>query len=333
MIDFRLLKKQFCHKKFKMKKLLFSPLLFCALALFGQTLEGVNAEHLPATAPASESRFVKTLPVQRIKLSTGVELEYAEQGDPAGLPVLFLHGITDSWHSFETTLPHLPHSLRVFAISQRGHGNSERPQEGYTPQHFAADAAAFVQQKALGSVVIVGHSMGGVHALQFAIAHPELTKALVVLGADAVLKNNPGMDDFYKEIMKLKGAIPFDFMNEFQKATLAKPIDSAYFRLLVNEGLKTPARVFQAAFAGLMTVNFQPQLKTIKCPALLLWGDKDSFFSREGQERLAAGIKGAKLLVYKHAGHALHWEEPKRFAADLTAFIQQHNLQSNASAH
>ena len=63
---------------------------------------------------------------KRIKLATGVELAYVEQGDPAGVPVIFLHGITDSWHSFEPVLPHL----------------SEHPAAGYWPQNFAADVAA-----------------------------------------------------------------------------------------------------------------------------------------------------------------------------------------------
>jgi alpha-beta hydrolase superfamily lysophospholipase len=57
----------------------------------------------------------------------------------AGVPVILLHGITDSWRSFEPVLPHLPASIRAFALSQRGHGDSERPAAGYHPRDFAAD--------------------------------------------------------------------------------------------------------------------------------------------------------------------------------------------------
>ena len=64
---------------------------------------------------------------RRSQLPTGVTLSYVEQGDPSGTPVILLHGITDSRRSFETMMPGLPRSLRVFAISQRGHGDSSKP--------------------------------------------------------------------------------------------------------------------------------------------------------------------------------------------------------------
>ena len=75
--------------------------------------------------------------VQSIQLTTGVNLEFVEQGTTKGIPVILLHGYTDSWHSFETTLPFLPNNLHVFAISQRGHGDSDRPKNNYHPKDLA----------------------------------------------------------------------------------------------------------------------------------------------------------------------------------------------------
>lgn len=72
------------------------------------------------------------------------KLAYAEQGKPSGVPVLLLHGVTDSWRSFVPMLAHLPRSMHAFALSQRGHGDSDRPTAGYAPHDFAADLAAFV---------------------------------------------------------------------------------------------------------------------------------------------------------------------------------------------
>ena len=64
-----------------------------------------------------------------VSLSTGVRIEYVEQGNAEadGVPVIFLHGVTDSWRSFERVLPLLPPSIHAFALSQRGHGDSSRP--------------------------------------------------------------------------------------------------------------------------------------------------------------------------------------------------------------
>jgi hypothetical protein len=100
--------------------------IFIVTSTRAQEFAGINPEHLPS------GRFNFSKPViNTIGLSTNVRLEYAELGNPDGIPVILLHGYTDSWHSFEMILPYLPASLHVYAISQRGHGNSSKPQQGY----------------------------------------------------------------------------------------------------------------------------------------------------------------------------------------------------------
>src|SRR5262245_43795806 len=102
-----------------------------------------------------------------IELPNGVKLSYVEQGDPSGVLLLLLHGYTDSWHSFESVLPHLPESIHVFALSQRGHGDADRPVAGYHFQDFAADLAAFIDILELRPAVIAGHSMSSSIAQRF----------------------------------------------------------------------------------------------------------------------------------------------------------------------
>src|SRR3712207_9373020 len=94
-----------------------------------------------------------TTVIESVELPNGVKLPYVEQGDPSGVPVLLLHGITDSWRSFEPVLPYLPASIRAFALTQRGHGDAERPAAGYHPRDFAADVAAFLDSQGLASAV------------------------------------------------------------------------------------------------------------------------------------------------------------------------------------
>lgn len=274
---------------------------------------GVNTE---ISSPASGSHLVKT-----IALPGRVKLEYVEQGTSKGIPVIFLHGITDSWHSFESVLPLLPANIHAFAISQRGHGDSERPAEGFLPKDFADDVAAFIQQKKLGSAIIVGHSMGGFMAQQFAALHPKLTKALVIIDSDAAFTDNPGMPEFHQQVMQLSGSIDKQFMDEFQKATLAKPIDPVYYEKLVAEGMKVPVRVFQAALSGMMGADLTKDIQKIKVPTLIFWGDQDTFCLRKDQDEMLRNIKNSRLLVYKGTGHALHWEQPEKFTKDLVSFI------------
>ena len=75
----------------------------------------------------------------RISLSTGVTLDYVEQGDPGGLTVVCLHGWPDSRRSYETMLAHMPATLRVIVPSLRGFGASSSPAAGYRPKDFAED--------------------------------------------------------------------------------------------------------------------------------------------------------------------------------------------------
>jgi pimeloyl-ACP methyl ester carboxylesterase len=302
-----------------MKKLIIVVVLVAlatSIRPFAQNINRIISKQLFEITHLTQQPVVKT-----IDLPGRVRLEYAEQGKADGAPVIFLHGITDSWHSFESVLANLPSSIHALAISQRGHGDSERPVQNYTPKDFAADVAEFIKQKNLGRAFIVGHSMGGVNAQQFAIDYPELTKGLVIIDSDPKFKNNPGMPEFYQEVSKLEGAIDRKFMDDFQKATLANPIDSTYFNLLVDEGIKVPSSVFKAALEGLMQVDFTEQLKHINAPALIFWGNKDAFCTFRGQEILANNIKNSRLIIYGNTGHALHWEKPKKFSEDLINFI------------
>lgn len=302
-----------------MKKLIIVVVLVAlatSIRPFAQNINRIISKQLFEIAHLIQQPVVKT-----IELPGRVRLEYAEQGNADGVPVIFLHGITDSWHSFESVLANLPSSIHAFAISQRGHGDSERPLQNYTPKDFAADIAGFVKQKNLDRVFVVGHSMGGVNAQQFAIDYPELTKGLVIIDSDPALKNNPGMPEFYQEVLKLEGAIDRKFMDDFQKATLADPIDSTYYNLLVDEGIKVPSSVFKAALEGLMHVDFTEQLNQINAPAVIFWGNKDVFCTFKGQEILVNKIKNSRLIIYGNTGHALHWEEPKKFSEDLVNFI------------
>lgn len=265
-----------------------------------------------------------------IELSTGAKLAYVEQGDPRGVPVLLLHGITDSWRSFELALPHLPGVFNVFALSLRGHGDSSRPVEGYQPQDFAADVAAFIEALNLGPAVIVGHSMGSTAALRFALDYPEYTLGLALIGSCPTFRGNPALQELWDvAVAQLEDPIDSGFVREFQESTLVQPAPSAFIDTVVWESLKVPARVWRAALQGLLEVDFSRELREIKAPSLIIWGDQDGMVSRAQQEALGLALKDSRLVVYPGAGHAVHWEEPAHVAADLVAFINNLVLKSS----
>lgn len=269
-------------------------------------------------------KTAKTIPVERtIELTNGVKLRYVEQGDPAGAPVLFLHGITDSWRSFEPVLPHLPASIHAFAISQRGHGDSDRPAADYNTRDFAADIAAFMGAFNLERAVIAGHSMGSSIARRFALDYPERTLGLVLMGSFFAFRGNPELADLRDAVSRLTDPVDYGFALEFQQSTLAGPVPQTYLDVVVEESLKVPARVWRAALEGLLEDDHTAELRRIDSPTLIVWGDKDAFCPDSDQQALRAAIRGSQLITYPGVGHALHWEEPERFAADLAAFAEK----------
>ena len=264
---------------------------------------------------------IATHVVRSVELPNGVTLQYVEQGDPTGVPVLLLHGYSDSWRSFERVLPHLPAYVRAFALSQRGHGDADRPAAGYRPHDFAADVAAFADSLGLGPAVVVGHSMGGTVAQRFALDYPARTLGLVLAGA-ATTWRTPTVWELWEVVSTLADPIDPGFVREFQESTLAQPVPAAFLETVVAESLKVPARVWRAALRDAhLEADIAGELGAIETPTLVVWGDRDAIHTSGEKEALVDAIPGSRLVVYPGAGHALHWEEPEHFAADLAAFV------------
>lgn len=264
-----------------------------------------------------------TLQLHQIQLPGRVRLEFAEQGTRGGLPVIALHGVTDSWRSFEPVLPLLPPELHVLALTQRGHGGSDKPAGGYQPADFAADIRAFMDAMAIERAVLLGHSMGSIHALRCAIDHPSRVAGLMLAGTMPWFGRPPEMQQFQREqIEPLTDPVPEAFAREFQLSTLARPIPGHWLDTFVAESLKVPAPVWRAAFAGFIGDDFSARLREIEVPTRIIWGRHDLFCPAAEQQTMLRLIRGSHLVEYADAGHAMHWEEPQRFAHDLVQFTQ-----------
>jgi non-heme chloroperoxidase len=261
--------------------------------------------------------------IKSVDLTDRIALSYVEQGDRSGIPVLLLHGVTDSWYSYQPVLPHLPASMHVFALTQRGHGDSSQPISGYRFDDFASDLAAFMDAMEIRSAVIVGHSMGSSVAQRFAIDYPDRTAGLVLVGSFVNFRSNPDVRALWDSaVSTLTDPVDPDFIRDFQQSTLAQPVSPTFFAGVIAESLKVPAHVWKAAFAGFLETDFADEIKQIAAPTLVIWGDRDTFCPWSEQETLVAAIAGSQSIVYRDAGHALHWEQPDRFASDLVSFIE-----------
>lgn len=255
-------------------------------------------------------------PPSRVRLATGVELELVEQG--RGPAMLLLHGYADSWYSFHGVLEALPETVRAIAPSQRGHGGSEKPAAGYELSDFAADALSLLDELGVERAVVCGHSMGSFIAQHLALAHPDRVAKLVLV-CGATTADNAVLRELRQPVRELGDPVDRAFAHEFQAGTVAHPLPDAVMARIMEETLKLPARVWRDALEGLIAWRPPRPLGEVACPTLVAWGEHDEIFPRAEQEALRDAIPGATLRIYD-TGHALHWERPREFAADLLAF-------------
>ncbi|MET8860566.1 alpha/beta hydrolase [Streptomyces sp. NPDC004579] len=255
------------------------------------------------------------------RVREGLALPYAEAGYPSGTPVVFVHGLADSWWSFEPLLRRLPASLHGYAPTQRGHGDADRPPEGYAPDDFAADLVAFLDAVDIPRAVLVGASSGGVPARIVAGSHPDRIAGLVLLGVPGTLADKPAVTDLVTAMEDLTDPVPRAFVEDFLADTVARPIARGFVETMVEENLKLPAHVWKDTARGLLDADLRATLGGILVPTLVIWGEQDEFLPLEDQRTIVDAVHGADFIAYPETGHSVHWEQPERVVADITAFV------------
>lgn len=263
-----------------------------------------------------------TQTLQRVAIDD-IALSYCESGSGDGTPVVFVPGYTDSCYSYGPLLAEFPGRFRLIAVSQRGHGDSDKPRDGYTLDQLAADLLAFLDALGVGRAVLVGHSLGTLVALRVASDHPERVLGLCLLGAMKTLRGNPGAQELWSEAVQHIGAAADPaFVREFQQGTLAQPVDPAWFERIVSESCKLPGFVWRDLLSDALHDQRDIDFGSIPAPALVVWGDQDGFTGLDEQDAMSAAMPRGALRVVAGAGHAVHWEQPRETAAMLEAFFE-----------
>ena len=259
-------------------------------------------------------------------LATGVRLHYAQRGDPTGEAIVFLHGYSDSWFSFSRVLSLLSPSYHAFALTQRGQGDSDKPECCYAPNDFAADADGFMDALGIDEATLVGASTGALFAQRVALSYPRRISRLILIAPQTPAHENEAISGLREEVQALEDPVPSEFVREFQESTIYHPVPQEFLDTAVSESLKLPAHVWRDYMEqAVLSVDrdYVGELREIRAPTLILWGEQDPLFPREEQERLAQAIPGATLKVYPESGHAAHWERPEWVVRDLEAFMKE----------
>jgi non-heme chloroperoxidase len=255
-------------------------------------------------------------------LGSGLTLSYSEQGESSRQALVLLPGPTDSWRSYEPVLARLPSSVRAVAVSQRGHGDSDKPMTGYRVEDFAADVVPFLDVLGIDRAVLAGHSGSCPVVRRVAIDQPERVAGLVLEASPTTLHGDARLEEFVETVvLDLADPISADFARSFIVETSSDGLNPKVLDQVVDELVKVPARVWTETFTGLLRYDDTPELEHITAPALLIWGEADALVGRDMQDLLAERIPDTTTIVYPGVGHTPRWEDPTRFAADVATFV------------
>jgi non-heme chloroperoxidase len=256
-------------------------------------------------------------------LTTGLRLHYAEQGDREEEAIIFLHAYADSWFSYGRVLPLLSPAYHAFALDQRGHGDSDKPECCYAADDYAADVEAFMEAVGIDEATLVGDSSGGLIAQRVALDYPHRVSRLVLIGSPTTLVDNEAVIEWWESLRTLEDPIPPEFVRELLESIIHHPVPEEFLERAISQSLKVPARVWRDYWEGVVLgVDDTARLGEIGAPTMILWGEWDALLPREEQERRTAAIPDATLLVYPETGHLAHWVRPGWVVRDLEAFLK-----------
>jgi pimeloyl-ACP methyl ester carboxylesterase len=264
-------------------------------------------------------------------LPNGETLAYISLGNPAGAPVVLIHGYTDNARDWLPLVPYLSPSFHLIVVDLRGHGRSGKPECCYTRLDFAYDIKLLLDALGIARADIVGHSLGSVVAQTFAEFWPERTGRVVLISSSAGPR--PGspppqaLEGYLAQIRALKE--PLDPDSPFMMGWWSSPtpVDAEFMRRQRQDSAAIPVRVWQAVLdQGIEPMllaggDLQRTLPRLTAPTLLIWGSKDPLITEDARQTLREGLPQAQVKIFDGLGHNPFWEDPRGCAEVINEFL------------
>lgn len=253
---------------------------------------------------------------------------WIEQGE-GRRALVFLHGIGGNCHNFDWQLPAFARRWRALAWDMPGYGGSAL--EGEMTWSILADALVrLFDHLEIDAATIVGHSMGGMVAQEFALTHPERVSGMVLSATSAAFGSADG--EFQKRFLAERlspldrGLTPADLAPEVMPAMFKDHATAEAVERAVASMAAIPAATYRAALHCLVSFDRRDELGRIACPTLVLAGEKDTTAPPKGMRRMAEGIPGARYRVIDGVGHLANLERPDAFNAAIADFLDAAGL-------
>ena len=230
-------------------------------------------------------------------------------GDPvhyqiagAGEPVVLVHGLSGSTRWWGCNVPALARHFRVYVVDLIGFGQS-RGRRPFVLAEAGDFLARWMEVAEIGRASIIGHSMGGLIALDLASEFPDRVEKLVLVDA-AVLPRKAGYAPHALGLLRALRHMPLGFL----------PI------LVTDAWRAGPVTILEAA-RDLLTADVRPELAQVRAPTLLVWGEHDALVPLVIGKEVRAALPSAKLVVLRGAGHNPMWDRADAFNRVVLGFL------------
>ncbi|MCS7011880.1 MAG: alpha/beta hydrolase [Anaerolineales bacterium] len=245
---------------------------------------------------------------------------------PDGAPaVLLLHGLGATGASWTLQLPALMEAgFRPLAPDLPGFGRSPYDGRGWSLSRLAKILADILVERGLDSSHVVGLSMGGVLAQQFAHEFPSRTRKLVLVSTFAVLRPDSFSGWFYF-LRRFLGVVlggPQTQARLVAERIFPYPEQEPLRQILLETILQADQDAYRAAMRALAMFDSRPWLSTLTMPTLIISGEDDTTISPAQQRMLAQRIPGAQQVILQAAGHAVPVDQPEVFNRLLLEFLR-----------
>ncbi|MFN4970921.1 MAG: alpha/beta fold hydrolase [Bacteroidota bacterium] len=263
----------------------------------------------------------------------GMQVHYRDQGVQSdSVPLILLHGMSSSLNTWDSVVFYLANHRRVISLDLPGFGlTGPSPENMYNFDYYNKFIDSFTRRLQLTKFTLVGNSMGGSIAWNYALFNPAVVDKLVLIDAVGYPKRGESGSLGFK--IASTPVINNILLFATPKALVRKSLETIYFDqyrvtdaqverfhdMAIREGNRAAALlIFKGSFG---TSQFKGEIKEIKTPTLVLWGEKDNLISVENAYQFNQDIKGSKLEVYPNVGHVPMEEVPERVAKSILDFI------------
>jgi pimeloyl-ACP methyl ester carboxylesterase len=263
----------------------------------------------------------------------GMEVHFRDEGLKSdSVPIFLLHGMSSSLHTWDSVVLQLATQKRVISLDLPGFGlTGPSPENTYNFDYYNKFIDSFSRRLQIKRFTLVGNSMGGAIAWNYALHNPVAVSRLILI--DALGYPSRGESGSLGFTIASTPVLNNLLLFATPKALVRKSLETIYYNqdrvtdeqverfhdMAIREGNREAAlKIFRGSFK---TSKPKGQIDQIRTPTLILWGEKDNLISVENARQFNQDIRGSLLEIYPNVGHVPMEEVPSSVSRSILSFV------------